>query len=75
VELGWNAAEGWFKGSLTTSEYEATPKSIITSVVTKEQLKVYYRGTNADGTGGARLWVTYVARDQEAWMRRPIIEF
>jgi hypothetical protein len=72
--LAWNKAKGWFKGALTTSEYEATPGSVITTAVTKEQLKVYYRGKDQD-TGNARLWVAYVAINQTGWLRRPVVSF
>jgi hypothetical protein len=49
------------------------PGSVITTAVTKEQLKVYYRGK--DKSGQARLFVAYVALNQEGWLRRPIMSF
>lgn len=73
IELGWNSARGWFKGALTTAEFEAIPGSVITTAVTKEQLKVYYRGK--DKSGQARLFVAYVAINQSGWLRRPIMGF
>ncbi len=73
VELGWNQARGWFKGALTNAEFEATAGSVITTAVTKEQLKVYYRGK--DKSGQARLWVAYVAINQTGWLRRPVMSF
>jgi Fungal fucose-specific lectin len=73
-ELGWNNAESWFKGSLNSQEYKAAPNSVITTTVTKEQLKVYYRSDDNDD-GKPRLFVAWVTRGEETWSRRPIMTF
>ncbi|KAF2723796.1 hypothetical protein K431DRAFT_282489 [Polychaeton citri CBS 116435] len=72
-ELGWSGEEGWFKGALTTQEFEAAPNSVITAVVEKEQLKVYYRGKEKGGM--SRLWVAWVTLGEASWTRRPIMSF
>ena len=73
-ELCWNAEKSWFKGSLNAQEYKASPNSVITTAVTKEQLKVYYRGDD-DDDGKSRLWVAWVTRGEVTWSRRPIMTF
>lgn len=72
-ELGWNKARGWFRGALTTQEFDAVPNSVITTAVTNEQLKVYYRGKDLEGK--PRLWVAWVTKGEETWSRRAILTF
>lgn len=72
--MAWNRQKGWFRGSLTSQEFKASPKSVITTAVTQEQLKVYYRGDD-DDDGNPRLWVTWVTKGETTWSRRPIMTF
>ena len=74
AELCWNEHDGWFKGSLNTQEYEASQSAVITTAVTKEQLKVYYRGSD-DDNGKPRLWVAWVTKGETTWSRRSIMTF
>lgn len=72
--MGWNAEQRWFNGTLTDQEFKAQPGSVVTAAVTKEQLKVYYRGEDHDD-GRARLWVTWVTKGETTWSRREIMRF
>ena len=73
-ELCWNVEKQWFKGSLNTQEFKASPNAVITTAVTKEHLKVYYRGED-DDDGRPRLWVTWVTKGETTWSRRTIAVF
>jgi hypothetical protein len=77
IELRWGKQPGkdkeeWYKGSLTVSEFEAMPDSVISAVATTSQIKVYYRGTDKNGP---RLWVAFCDRDGGNWQRRSVLEF
>lgn len=73
-EMCWNAENGWFRGSLNSQEYLAASNSVLTTAVTKEQLKVYYRGMD-DDDGNARLFVAWVTRGEQTWSRRAVMTF
>lgn len=74
VELGWSVdGGGWFIGSLTSKELEAVPGSVITTAITKEELKVYYRGK--DKGNKTRLFVAWAPIKGGKWDNRPIANF
>lgn len=74
VELGWaTGSGGWFTGDLTSKELEAIPGSVITTAMTKDELKVYYRGKDKDKK--TRLFVAWAPKNGGRWDYRPIASF
>lgn len=74
VEIGWATdSNGWFRGILTDKELEAVPSSVITTAITKDELKVYYRGK--DKGGQTRLFVAWSPINGGKWDYRSIASF
>lgn len=69
-ELCKTGSGSWTNGSLNNSNYEASPKSLLTASVDnygQGQLKLYYNRDN-----DSMMWVNFVTMGTQAWSRRKI---